>query len=161
MPVTKEKSGGAFLLQETKPVKLVGSLASGVYCDGRGWVHLACFQEPGHLTLTRAGGRMAVTMSRSIAMALVSLLHVLVAQIQQLRPTTPPDSTRVPSAGKSEISVLVERDEVVISWGEAESDAALSEVEGQKELRMSEGFAKGLASDLANEIGRFAGRTLA
>lgn len=149
-----ERSGAAFLLQDVTPVKLVGSLVSGLYPDGSGWVHLAFFQEPGCLVIVREGDRVVLTISRAIAMALISLLYVLLAQINHLRSSSPvADNLATSAHGGSQLKLSVQRHEVVVSWFDVGEGVA--DVEGQTELRISERFAVELASRLANDVSAY------
>ena len=144
-------TGGAFHLQVTTPTDLVGVMVSGVDEDGQGWIRLVFHPVHGRFVLTQQGTHVEVAMSRQVAMSLIALLHVLVSQVRCLRSNAP-----APSPGAREIHVRVGRDEVVASWDDADVIISVDELDGQMDLRVTEGFAGALVSHLSDEIGRFA-----
>lgn len=108
-----EKSGGAFLLQTSSPIKLVGSLRSGVYTeDARGWVHLGFFSEPSGLELRTQHGVVEVEMTYALAVprpdescavvkAPASATSTQSNQFFVARPVTPRSGQRVSSARRT------------------------------------------------------------
>ncbi|WP_438014221.1 hypothetical protein WMF18_25275 [Sorangium sp. So ce315] len=83
--MNSERSGGTFLLQETEPKRLLGCLISTTTDTGPGWVQGSFSDEPGSLTFVNVGNKTELVMSRGVALSLVSLLQVLVAQNAYIR----------------------------------------------------------------------------
>ncbi len=151
-----ERTGGTFLLQETKPSKLIGAMVSGVESSGLGWVLLDFSPEPGLLTINVDVGRVNGTMSRATCMAFLSIVQVLLAQIDCLRATALESSASTPTSVTNTIEVVVERKVICFSWDKGTHDAVVADVENGVELRMSEIFARRFLSSLVNALGRFA-----
>jgi len=150
------KLGGVSLVQDTKPIKLIGSLVSEIDDDGRGWVHFGFFQEPGAFALVRGDGCVSGKMSSTISVVFISELYVQLAAIQWLRGTHPsPGATELAPVERG-LVIQVVRHEILFSWKDGIPEVALADVDGQVELRMSEDFARTLVTGLVNELGRVA-----
>jgi hypothetical protein len=149
-----QKTGGVFLLQQMQPTTLVGSLISGIDTGNHGWVQLSFYPTPGVFALAETETSKVATLSRAIALALIAVLLVVIAQIKWLSSadTIPTVTTSNPCA----LLVRVERDAVSFTWDKASSqDIAVMTTDDQINLRMSEQFARQLAAELIDALGRF------
>ena len=79
-----KEHGGVLLLQALEAKKLIGSVMSVVTEADERWIHVVFFNEPGGFELSDNGVETALLLSLILALSLVALLRVAVAQFALL-----------------------------------------------------------------------------
>lgn len=152
------KTGGAFLLQELEPKRLLGSMMSVADEGGWGWIYLSFFPDPAQLTLEERGPQTSFVISRAVAANLIGLLQVMVVQNRILRHEEVVRS-RSSSRKRANSGLSVKsphRNLFTCSWASGMTGARHRNVEGQIELRLREDVAEEMSLRLIEEMARIA-----
>ncbi|MBK9261558.1 MAG: hypothetical protein IPM54_17350 [Polyangiaceae bacterium] len=152
--MNSERTGGAFLLQEQEPKRLVGIFVSTTTDQFPGWIWGAFGdQDP----RCKHGPVTEIAVSRDVALHLAGLLQVLVAQNMWLRG----ESNGWEFVGGTPVtfSVRIEngtKGMVLLSWETGGDGIAWNEKEGEVEWGLREDRALGLSHALIFALARTA-----
>jgi hypothetical protein len=124
------------LLQAVEAKKLIGSMMSIVTEAGEEWVYLTFYSEQGVFELTDDATETKLILSRGLAMSLVALLRVALAQFSILREAPEPRGDTVRETG-IEPRVQVSRDIALVAWPSGGPGVQRRDTNGQVELRLS------------------------
>lgn len=153
-----ETTGSAFLLQETAPKRLVGSIVSRLDSNGLGWVHLVFFPEADVLWIAETEEGLNGQMSRQIAMSLISSVEVSLAQIDALRVGGASASLEARARTLPHIDVVVTSATVSASCSCTEQFVVIRSQDEQREVQMDEFFSRQLLKAMVGALGAFAAR---
>lgn len=152
--MTTEKTGGAFLLQEQEPKKLLGIFVSTTADSGPGWIWGSLGADDIH---SEHGGMVELALSRDVALRLAGLLQVLTAQNMCLR--AEPVGWVCPAGDSGTFVVKIEHGPdglVFVSWPAGCDGVAWHDGGGQVEWGLREEHALELSHVLIRELGRAA-----
>ena len=153
--MTTERLGGAFLIQDLRPQRFIGSIRAGVSKTEPGYFFAEFHQEPDQFCLKNDGDRSRLVLSRTLAAHFIGMLVVQAHVISRLRGTAANGS---PVSGTSTrvTSASANRETVILSWpSDTEGIVGLVQADGAN-LRVREDLILDLASTLADEIARLA-----
>jgi hypothetical protein len=149
------KHGSAFLLQQMEPKRLIGTLGSEVASPEANWIYGSFFNEPGLFVFEKDGHETVLTIAWEVAMSLVGMFQVILAQAAYLRdPAAEWTAEHGKGSGKISVSVGPEKKKkLVLRWPSDIEGVTCRVVGEQTEWRIRE--------DLALEIVGIFVRTLA
>jgi hypothetical protein len=158
-----KRHGGALLLQELEPKKLIGSMMSVVTEAGQDWIHVVFFNERGVFELSEDGRETRLLLSRTLALSLLALLRVALAQFailhwpsQAAEMATPPME---PSRRVEEMRVEASRQTLSVVWPSGAEGVQRQDANGQVELRLRDVFAAALEQALLTSLAQTAAGT--
>jgi hypothetical protein len=159
--VNSEKSGGTFLLQQTEPKRLIGALVSTTAGSDLGWI-LGFFSNPmpsdlpGLFAFGEDRHETVLNIDRVVAMTLVGLLQVLVAQCAYLRdPNTQWRFALDQDSGKISVGMGPGRKGgLVVKWPTGVEGITCQVIGEQMEWRIREDLAIELAGGIIRILAR-------
>jgi hypothetical protein len=146
-----EKRGGVLMLQEVEPKRLVGSIMTVVATSGEERITLTFFAEPGTLSISGEESRFELTMNRSVAFSLISLLRVAVAQVPVLR--GPEGGNRPARSEHAEVVATAYKASVVLRCAATSAGVRRRDVQGQVELQLRGDVATAFENALTSALG--------
>jgi len=154
-----EKLGGALLLQELAPKRLLGSLASKTEESGPGWIRFCFFPEKDVLSFQEEGGQACLVLDRGVTMSLISSLHVLVEQNRVLR-NEGEGTARLGGTGQAVFSVRRDmrekKESFTCCWAAGTVGIEQSLIDEQIDLWIRDDLAEELALRLIHCLARIA-----
>lgn len=161
----EKRHGGALLLQAIEPKKLIGSMMSVVTETGEDWIHLAFFNERGVFELSDDGREMRLVLSRTLALPLLALLRVALAQFAIFHGRSEYDAKATTKAAElsrlgEEVRVDASRQTLAIVWRSTAEGVQRQDLNGQVELRLGGVFGADLEQALLTSLAQTAAGTV-
>lgn len=156
--MTEERTGGAFLLQELEPKRLVGSLTSVTKETGPGWIFMSFFPGSGGLEFQAHEKQMVLSFDRTMALLFGGVLQVLVAQNRILRADTQEEKQLI-SKKSGLVAVgggLGDRKVISCSLSSGTPEIGYQRIDEQIEIRIQEDLAEEIARQLIERMARIA-----
>ncbi|HEY2516910.1 MAG TPA: hypothetical protein VGI39_38830 [Polyangiaceae bacterium] len=152
----ERKHGGALLLQELEPKRLIGSLMSVATESGEDWVHIAFSKESaGSLVATDDGMEAKLVLARAVALSFVALLRIALAQFELMR-------EQADSRAKLDHGIVVNaeasRETAVVVWPSSLPGVRWRNVEepGQAHLELRADIATAIEEALVRSLAKLA-----
>jgi hypothetical protein len=158
---SEKRHGGALLLQALEPKKLIGSMMSVVTETGEDWIHVVFFNERGVFELGDDGRETKLLLSRTLAMSLLALLRIALAQFAVLHgpSASEGDAARRQadrSVGVEEVRVEASRQTLCLVWPSAAEGVRRQDANDQVELRLRGAFGAAIERMLLTSLAQTA-----
>src|ERR1051325_1349898 len=131
----REKHGGALLVQALEAKRLIGSIMSVVTEAGENCVHLVFFNDTGEFDLIDDGPETKLILSRPLALSLVALLRVALAQFPVLHGRSEPWENMA-TTRRLDVRVEPSRHTLSVVWPSVIEGVQRQNATGQVELRL-------------------------
>lgn len=153
-----EKFGGVFLLQETQPKRLLGSMRSTTSIMGPGWIYGSFFKEPESINFEDVGNKTELVMSRDVALSLIGLFPVLLATNSYIRSPHAQWTCDFVESGRIRVHQRdgIKKRSLVASWIPDPEGISYQAVGDQIEWRIREDFAMELFFALVRRLAQTA-----
>jgi hypothetical protein len=144
--------GCIHLLQEKKPIQLIGSVVGWIEETGNGWVKINLVDGLENVSVTANRGILTLTFSFEIALLLAGWLLCLINQNKAFRSQR--GLEKVSNIRSHDIDASYTDEAIEISFELIEGMVTMQEVDEQVEISLVEGVAEVLGFSLFEQLGK-------